>query len=386
MKMNRILITGLLFFINSMTIAQRISVEQYIEQYKDIAIIEMKRMGIPAAITLAQGILETESGNSDLVKRSNNHFGIKCKNTWTGQSVSHTDDAVGECFRAYKNPEESYRDHSNFLRGNKRYDFLFDIAVTDYQKWAYGLKKAGYATNPRYPEILIKNIEKYNLQQYTLMAAGEVPAFDETKYTDDKDSIVVPPAPENIGVTTIEGMKETDDNSLLDIPDQVIIINSSKCIYARKGTSLLVIAAKNNISLNKLLEYNELAEDGLLSKNQYIYLQKKSKTGEQDYYIVQPGETMYDVAQKNGIQLQYLLNYNRFQAATLLAEGTKLFLKPVPNNSKQSKTLKIHRVKEKEGLYAIAQKYKITLEQLRVWNNLDNDELQIGQTLIVATK
>ena len=140
--------------------AQRITAEQYIEQYKDIAISEMKRTGVPASITLAQGILETESGNGDLVKRSNNHFGIKCKNTWTGESVFHDDDANGECFRAYTNAEDSYRDHSDFLRSNKRYAFLFGFEATDYKNWARGLKKAGYATNPRYPDILIKNIEQ----------------------------------------------------------------------------------------------------------------------------------------------------------------------------------------------------------------------------------
>src|SRR5688572_1051041 len=144
-------------------LAQVISVEQYIEQHKDFAIREMKRMGVPAAITLAQGILETESGNSPLVKKSNNHFGIKCKTTWTAGGVSHDDDAAGECFRSYKDAESSYRDHSNFLRGSERYASLFKLNPTDYRGWAYGLKKAGYATNPRYPQILIKNIEKHNL-------------------------------------------------------------------------------------------------------------------------------------------------------------------------------------------------------------------------------
>jgi len=121
--------------------SQSLSPVQYIEQYKDLAMLEMKRMGVPAAITLAQGLLETESGNSVLLKKSNNHFGIKCKSNWTGIGVSHDDDAIGECFRTYKDAEESYRDHSNFLRGNGRYASLFKLAPTDYKAWAKGLKK-----------------------------------------------------------------------------------------------------------------------------------------------------------------------------------------------------------------------------------------------------
>src|SRR5215203_6117574 len=130
--------------------AQTLTPEQYISLYKDFAIREMKRMGVPAAITLAQGLLETESGNSVLVKKSNNHFGIKCKNNWTAGGVSHDDDAPGECFRTYKDADDSYRDHSNFLRGSDRYAFLFALDPSDYKGWAHGIKKAGYATNPKY--------------------------------------------------------------------------------------------------------------------------------------------------------------------------------------------------------------------------------------------
>src|SRR5215218_9898641 len=164
------------------TFSQAISIEQYIETYKDYAIREMKRMGVPAAITLAQGILETESGNSVLVKKSNNHFGIKCKSTWTAEGVTHDDDAAGECFRSYKDAESSFRDHSNFLRGSERYSFLFKLDPRDYRGWAHGLKKAGYATNPKYPQILIKFIEDNKLQQYTLLAVNDVPTWDGSKY------------------------------------------------------------------------------------------------------------------------------------------------------------------------------------------------------------
>src|SRR5688572_19781388 len=169
--------------------SQRLSPEQYIELYKDFAVREMKRMGVPAAITLAQGLLETESGNSSLVRKSNNHFGIKCKSTWTAGGVSHDDDAPGECFRTYKDAEESYRDHSNFLRGSERYAFLFNLDPSDYKGWAHGLKKAGYATNPKYPSILIRRIEQYNLQQYSLAGAREVPKFDAKKFKSDPEIV-----------------------------------------------------------------------------------------------------------------------------------------------------------------------------------------------------
>jgi LysM repeat protein len=355
------------FFCN----AQNLTPIQYVEQYKDIAIKEMKRMGIPAAITLAQGILESESGNSDLVKKSNNHFGIKCKNTWTAGGVSHDDDAIGECFRVYKTAEESYRDHSNFLKNNSRYSKLFSLDITDYKGWAYGLKAAGYATNPRYPEIVISNIEKYNLQQYTLAAAADVAKFDATKYEDDKEEKVV----EQINDA------KTNEQSTLDVPDVVVRVNGSKCILANKGTSLLVLATKNNINLNKILEFNELAEDGILGKEQFVYLQKKSKTGDRDFYITQQGETMYDVAQKNGIQLQYLLDYNADKKDKQLVAGTKLFLKPV---AKKEVIKNIHIVAAKESVYAISKKYNITVTQLREWNNLQTDDLKIGQQLKIS--
>ncbi len=355
--------------------------EQYIALYKDIAIREMKRMGVPAAITLAQGLLETESGNSDLVKKSNNHFGIKCKSNWTGGSVTHDDDAAGECFRLYKTADDSYRDHSNFLRGSDRYRSLFKLDVKDYKGWAYGLKQAGYATNPKYPQILIKNIEQYNLQQYTLAAADEVPKYDADKYQDDPV--------EKITAKADAEEKTPEGTSTLDVSDKVITVNGSKAVYAGKGTSLLVVATKNNIALSKMLGFNELAEDGMLVKDQYVFLEKKSKTGANDYYVVNEGESLYDVAQKNGIQLQYLLDYNKLAGGEHITAGTKLSLKPgitpakneiVPVVQKQ----KIHVVAPKEGLYGISKKYNVTVEQLKEWNNLQSDSLRIGQELVIS--
>ena len=384
--------------------AQQLTPKQYVEKYKDLAIREMKRMGVPAAVTLAQGLLETENGNSDLVKKSNNHFGIKCKSSWTSAAVTHDDDAIGECFRSYKDAEASYRDHSNYLRGNDRYGFLFTLNPTDYKGWARGLRKAGYATNPKYPEILIKNIEQYNLQQYSLEAGSDVPkiATPEENRAAAADE------------ATTQNTQQTSNSNVevaANLHSALQLINGHKCYVAKKGTSLLAIATAYEIDLSKLLEYNDLETDGILSADQLIFLQRKSKTGEKDYYLVQHQETLYDIAQKNGIQLKYLLAYNQLSDKATVQNGSKLYLsatretqqanvikeaavkttmaaapiavsKPVVKNVVSGS--RIHEVQVKEGLYGIAKKYQVTVQQLRDWNNLNNDNLKIGQQLIVS--
>ena len=317
--------------------AQNITPQQYIDLYKDIAIREMKRMGVPAAITLAQGILETESGNSVLVKKSNNHFGIKCKNSWTAGGVTHDDDAKGECFRQYNTAEDSYRDHSNFLRGSERYGFLFNIEASDYKGWAYGLKKAGYATNPAYPQILIKNIEQYNLNQYTLAGIADVPKYDKTKYKDDEE--VITEADKN----AMAAVYTSSSAAASTFPSGVFRVDGKKVILAKQGTSLLKIAEEQDIRLIKLLEYNNLKEDGLVKADQIIYLEQK------------PADAQVAV----------------------ITQPTPAAVMPALNNKK-------HIVQPKEGLYAISKKYNTTVQQIRDWNSLGSDELRIGQELIVA--
>jgi len=375
------------FSFSQILCAQYMTVAEYVATYKDIAISEMKRMGVPAAISLAQGILETENGNSDLVKRSNNHFGIKCKSTWTAETVSHDDDAPGECFRAYKNAEDSYRDHSNFLRGSSRYAFLFKLDPRDYKAWAYGLRKAGYATNPKYPDILIKNIEDNNLEQYTLEGIGEVPVFDASKYTNDPDDKSVNDVLKSTGQNDAEGN--------LSEPTK-LTINGSKALFVSKGTSLLAIASQNNINLNRLLEINDLQKDGLLDKDQYIFLEKKQKEGDRDYYIAQQNETLYDIAQKNGIILQSLYDYNNITSADNIYPGTKILLRPplvtedLNKNTSETNAppaltkSKTHEVQPRESLYAISKKYGVSVTQLKEWNNLKDNNLQPGQQLIIS--
>src|SRR6201994_2139231 len=179
------IVTGFLLMAAAGRLPAQMSVNGvvYVNTYKSLAIAEEQRSGIPAAIILAQGLHESEAGTSELVKASNNHFGIKCKDDWKGGVVYHDDDARQECFRSYPTAKDSYRDHSEFLRRSTRYAFLFDLDPTDYEGWAYGLRKAGYATNIRYSQILIKLVRDYNLQQYSLIAMGKMKPADEVVLT-----------------------------------------------------------------------------------------------------------------------------------------------------------------------------------------------------------
>jgi LysM repeat protein len=383
--MKKIVFAILSFLTYTITLAQTISVEEYIATYKDIAILEMKRTGIPASVTLAQGLLETESGNSDLVKRSNNHFGIKCKNTWTGESVFHDDDSEGECFRKYDKAEDSYRDHSNFLRGSSRYAFLFELDPSDYKSWAYGLKKAGYATNPRYPEILIKNIEENNLHQYDEFTARE---NDRSVKVDEVIVDKVKPVIEEKKATGIViGNEMNTAKNIESIKAGKTLFNGLKAVFVPKGTSLLAIATEFDISLVKLLEYNDLKTDGLLKYEQWIFLEKKLKQGNRDFYTAEQGETLYGIAQTNAIQLASLVQFNNLKEDEFIKRGTKIRLRPgnVKLESKSSNTSIItHQVQPKEGLYTISKIYHVPVDEIKQLNNLIVDDLKVGQQLIIS--
>jgi Muramidase (flagellum-specific) len=379
----------------------------YINTYKELAISEMQRSGVPAAITLAQGIHETMAGKSELVRKSKNHFGIKCKSTWTGGKVYHDDDARGECFRAYATAEESYADHSDFLRRNGRYAFLFDYDPTDYTKWAYGLKKAGYATNNRYPQILIKYIEDYNLQQYTLIAMGKLKPKDEILAGNGKP---------------VSDMAISNGVAIRDIPVDIappkptreypageFRINETKVIYAKAGTSLLSIAEQYNIGLKRLLDFNDMQEEEVLKQDQLIYLQRKRKTGASEFHVVQAGETLYDICQTEAIRLESLLAYNHLQGQLTPAVGEKLYLhgkaparprlaqdvavatpaqpdirfNQVTSTNTSAISATTHIVRGKETLYSIAKKYGTTIDQIREWNQLAGYDLKAGQELVI---
>jgi LysM repeat protein len=296
----------------------------YIDTYKDIAINEMKRTGVPAAITLAQGIHESGAGNSKLALASNNHFGIKCKSNWTGESVKHDDDAKGECFRKYPAAEDSYKDHSDFLKTGQRYAFLFSLDPSDYEGWASGLKKAGYATNPKYPEVLIKLIEEYDLQQYTLIAMGKMPGNDPDPGTIlSGTGSIIPPVKNEV---SNDGIIIEQKSKQPVYPSGQFKINETKVVLAKKGTSFLSIAKEYDVDLSKIFEFNEMPRTEIVKEDQLIYLQRKRKTGNHEFHIVQPGETLEGIARQEAIRLESLRELNWLRKEEKPAIGERLSL------------------------------------------------------------
>jgi len=300
------------------------AVNAYIAQYKQLAIDEMVRTGVPAAITLAQGILESNAGQCSLTQESNNHFGIKCKSDWAGDFVYHDDDIKHECFRSYSCAEDSYRDHSDFLRNRPNYASLFSLDMTDYTSWAYGLKAAGYATNPAYATSLITTIEKYNLEDITLAALEQnkqitiasAPVKQQEEYAFENPSKLV---------TQSKTSAATEKTTTY--PDDIFTINETKVIYAKAGTSLFALANKFNMAYGKLLGYNEIDNVDILREATLIYLEKKPKKGSKDYHIVLPNEDLHDIAQEEGIQLQSILAYNNYQKSSQVKAGDKIILR-----------------------------------------------------------
>ncbi len=272
------------------------------------------------------------------------------------------------------------------------HSFLFKLEPRDYKGWAYGLRKAGYATNPKYPDILIRNIETNNLEQYSMMAVNDVPVFDASKYKDDPEDKSIKDVLQSTGQN---GATENTDISTA----ANLIVNGKKALFANRGTSLLAIATSHNINLGKLLEYNDLDKDGLLDKDQFIFFERKQKEGNQDYYITGKDENLYDVAQKNGVLLQSICAYNDLSATNNIYAGTKILLRSSSKNVQASNISYVqpnakvetsptqpayHEVQAKEGLYSISKKYGVTVDELREWNGLSNDNLQIGQQLIIS--
>lgn len=325
----------LLLFANSF--AQSDAVKEYIDKYKEIAINEEIRTGVPAAITLAQGIYESGAGLSDLAISSNNHFGIKCKENWTGDKVYHDDDAKGECFRSYPTVADSYKDHSDFLKYRPNYAFLFNLDPTDYKAWAFGLKKAGYATSSAYAYAIIKQIEDNDLEQYTLVALqhiadgtmADVAANNNSSSTNTLTNVKIGSVggtnePEQSPETQLEEFAGNDN-----YPSGNFTINKTKVVFVPAGTSLFALASNNNISLEKLQDFNDLGNNvDILSRSQLIYLEKKPKRSNKDFHVVASNETIELIAQKEGVQLESLFEYNKMQKGLQPAPGEKVYLKP----------------------------------------------------------
>lgn len=287
---------------------------QYIEQYKDIAIREMKEYGIPASITLAQACLESGDGKSRLVKEGNNHFGIKCHNDWTGKKIYHDDDAKGECFRSYEHAEESFKDHSVFLRYRQRYAALFTLDVKDYKGWAHGLKKAGYATNPQYAPILIKIIEDYELYKYD----SEVPE-SEIKVDRPRQTLET-----KTGIVDI-------DNFVVKFGREVYTNNGVKFVLAKRHDTYSRMADEFGLTRQKLMSYNDLDDNAPIKEGDVVFIQRKKGKASRRYpvHIVEAGETMHGISQLYGIKLSALYKKNRMDMSRgeQPATGQELYLR-----------------------------------------------------------
>lgn len=276
--------------------------EEYILFFKDFAIQKMKQYGIPASITLAQGVLESGSGKSELAYKSNNHFGIKC-HEWTGERVYHDDDAKGECFRKYPDPRQSYEDHSLFLTTRKRYAGLFQLNPTDYRAWAKGLKNAGYATDPRYPQKLTKIIEDYRLYRFDKEALGAT--YTQTVNEETKDAVENKPQQ---GVT--------------------VQISTSGIHEVQAGETLYSLSKAYGTTVEQLKNWNRLS-DNAISIGQELYVQEpqSATTNKEVLYVVQPGDTLYAIARLTGISVDEIKRLNNL-SSNIISVGQQLLIKP----------------------------------------------------------
>ena len=415
--------------------------EEYIEKYKNLAVREMKRSRIPASITMAQGILESAYGNSELTRKANNHFGIKCHKGWTGKKYFMDDDEKNECFRVYSSAKESFRDHSEFLTQRERYSSLFELDLKDYKKWAKGLKSAGYATNPKYAIILISLIENYNLTELDDLEPEDANLLSEKTEIKNEES-------------------KTGEYTIFSV-------NKTKSIKAKEGDSPLKIAHLFNIDKRLICKYNDVDNQWRFHSGENIFLKPKRKKGEMTKYVVQEGQSMHDISQILGIKLKSLYKLNLMEPnkqvlvgetlnlaqkrnappkqrtyEQLLNEKQRLEHNLKKNNSnnqqftpktgtksietyssfpdqnsetnnieeiqkvEQSSASKpkigiseivtvnekknpvvsskeIHKVEAGDTLYSISRKYETSVNQIKLWNNLSSNEIKIGQKLIV---
>lgn len=379
----------------------KMTVDQYVEKYSAIAVDEMHRSRIPASITLAQGLLESGNGNSRLAIEGNNHFGIKCKADWKGETMKEDDDAPQECFRKYPTPLDSYKDHSEFLMKGQRYAFLFDLEPTDYKAWAFGLKKAGYATNPRYGEILIATIEKNNLQRFDLLKPNEA---EKKEIVEEKKEVVA--------------------------EQKNLVINNIPAMVVKLGESYASIALAYDMRVWQLYKYNDLTKTDNVAAGDTLYLKPKNYKGLVATHTVSKNETLHQLSQRYAIKLSRLLKYNGLKEGQEPAEGETLNLQAKRKDAIKLKTMpaleinqdsaydnqiyddpkkniatsapalpedkydvESHGVKEDmaffhtvqlgETLFAIAKKYNVQVDGIKNLNKLQDDQIKVGMRLII---
>ena len=410
----------------------------YIETYKNLAIAEMHRTGIPASIKLSQAILESNAGRSELALKANNHFGIKCGSGWGGRTHYREDDdyengkLVKSCFRAFDSVEESYRAHSAFLMGpgkNGRYAFLFDYGL-DYKKWARGLKEAGYATDPKYPERLIELIERYELDQYDHEKPG-----DQNLGPISQAPTYVPP----VGDQNLPDEATSNAPLLSETPSIAIrYLNDVKFTETGMGESLDILSQRTGVSQKRIIKYNDhiSGQNQLLPTGTRVFLQPKrsSYRGKELWHVVQANETLYDISQRYGLQMKALYKRNRISEGEEPAPGSMIKLKgglvktppalrdknvssaatvndagyleieivapsvekptaapvvvqpdktPVapPENPRSQEQALYHQVVQGDTLWNIARRYNLDVETLRQINNLVSDQIKIGMQL-----
>lgn len=297
--------------------AQKNIRKAYIQEFSQIAVDEMNRSGIPASITLAQGILESGNGQSELASKSNNHFGIKCHSTWKGEKVFHDDDSKGECFRAYDNPKHSYEDHTDFLVRGSRYEFLFELELTDYRGWARGLKKAGYATAPDYADKLIRIIEDENLHRFDLTLSAPLIVSEDTI------------------VSKITGPTLNEKGKVVKNSKRKFLIhrlkyheNKTPYIILQHGESIESIADSLHMRIAVLLAINDAGYETVFNAGEAVYIDYKKGRVKQKYMVAPKGTTMRAISQQYAVPIRKLYKYNDFKIGQQPKTSEQIRLKP----------------------------------------------------------
>ena len=288
---------------------ERYTPKDYLDKYKFDAIEEMNISGVPASITLAQGMLESGYGNSSLAKKANNHFGIKCHSDWTGQTFKADDDKKNECFRKYKSVKDSFRDHSRFLTGKKRYAFLFDLKMTDYKGWSKGLSKAGYATNKKYAKLLITLIERYDLNKYVTNTEIVKNKFRKRKGESRR-------------------FKVSDAFKLKNSVSKIELSNNwVKYVKVKEDYTFYKISKETGVSVKRLYKYNECDKNMILYRGDRVYLQPKRKKSKIKTYVFREGDDLYRISQKFGVKLKSIFKRNNLDSSSNPKPGDIIFLR-----------------------------------------------------------
>jgi LysM repeat protein len=305
----------------------------YISVYGDLAVSEMRRTGVPASITLAQGMLESDYGRSTLARSGNNHFGIKCHSDWTGQTIRKNDDKRNECFRKYRRPEDSFYDHSDFLKSGSRYRFLFDLDPMDYKAWARGLKSAGYATNPDYANLLIRKIEENKL--YELDKSYTAASYKTQEQVQPKQPAATPkPAGAPVSKPPVTRESTITFGDVMARAPRIMENNRIQYIIVKDGDTRKKLEDEFQLLNWELARYNDLDDDFIPVPGQMLYLEPKRDKAEIgiEYHTMAEGETIYMISQKYGIKLRRLLEMNRIAEGSEPVAGQQIWLqatKPV---------------------------------------------------------